>query len=32
MDFALAFARDVGVTLKGTETVRQIIREGLRSR
>ena len=32
LDFALAFAKDVGIELKGTETIRQIIREGLRSR
>jgi 3-hydroxyisobutyrate dehydrogenase-like beta-hydroxyacid dehydrogenase len=32
LDFALAFAKDVGVELKGTETIRQVIREGLRSR
>jgi 3-hydroxyisobutyrate dehydrogenase-like beta-hydroxyacid dehydrogenase len=32
LDFALGFAHDVGVDLKGTETIRQIIREGLRSR
>ena len=31
-DFALGFAKDVGVELKGTETIRQIIRDGLRSR
>ena len=32
LDFALGFAKDVGVDLKGTETIRQVIREGLRSR
>ncbi len=32
LDFALGFAKDVGVELKGTENIRQIIREGLRSR
>ena len=32
LDFALGFAKDVGVELKGTETIRQVIREGLRSR
>jgi 3-hydroxyisobutyrate dehydrogenase-like beta-hydroxyacid dehydrogenase len=32
LDFALGFAKDVGVELKGTEAIRQVIREGLRSR
>jgi 3-hydroxyisobutyrate dehydrogenase-like beta-hydroxyacid dehydrogenase len=32
LDFALGFAKDVGADLKGTETIREIIREGLRSR
>jgi 3-hydroxyisobutyrate dehydrogenase len=32
IDFALGFAKDVGVDLKGTKTIRQVIREGLRSR
>jgi 3-hydroxyisobutyrate dehydrogenase-like beta-hydroxyacid dehydrogenase len=32
LDFALAFAEDVGVELKGTEKVRELIRAGLRSR
>jgi 3-hydroxyisobutyrate dehydrogenase len=32
LDFALAFAKDVGYPVKGTETIRQIIRAGLKSR
>jgi 3-hydroxyisobutyrate dehydrogenase-like beta-hydroxyacid dehydrogenase len=32
LDFALGFAEDVGFPMKGTETVRQLIRAGLRSR
>lgn len=32
LDFALGFAKDVGVELKGTETIRQITRESLRER
>ena len=32
LDFALAFAKDVGFEIKGTETVRQLIRAGLTSR
>jgi 3-hydroxyisobutyrate dehydrogenase-like beta-hydroxyacid dehydrogenase len=32
LDFALGFAKDVGIELRGTETIRQVIREGLRSR
>ncbi len=32
LDFALGFAKDVGVGLKGTETIRQITRESLRER
>jgi 3-hydroxyisobutyrate dehydrogenase-like beta-hydroxyacid dehydrogenase len=32
LDFALAFAEDVGFQLKGAETIRQIIRAGLKSR
>jgi 3-hydroxyisobutyrate dehydrogenase len=32
LDFALAFAEDVGFPIKGTETIRQLIRPGLRSR
>jgi 3-hydroxyisobutyrate dehydrogenase-like beta-hydroxyacid dehydrogenase len=32
LDFALAFADDVGFPIKGTETVRELIRAGLRSR
>ena len=32
LDFALGFAKDVGIELKGTEMIRQVIRDGLRSR
>jgi 3-hydroxyisobutyrate dehydrogenase-like beta-hydroxyacid dehydrogenase len=32
LDFAIAFAEDVGYPVKGTETVRQLIRAGLKSR
>lgn len=32
LDFALAFAEDVGFQVKGTKTIRQLIRAGLRSR
>jgi 3-hydroxyisobutyrate dehydrogenase-like beta-hydroxyacid dehydrogenase len=32
LDFALGFAKDVGVELKGTETIRQVARESLRER
>ncbi len=32
LDFAIAFAKDVGFEIKGSETVRQLIRAGLRSR
>jgi 3-hydroxyisobutyrate dehydrogenase len=32
LDFAIAFAEDVGYPIKGTETIRQLIRDGLRSR
>lgn len=32
MDFAIAFAKDVGFEIKGTEAVRNLIRAGLRSR
>lgn len=32
LDFALGFAKDVGVELRGTETIRQITRESLRER
>jgi 3-hydroxyisobutyrate dehydrogenase len=32
LDFAIAFAADVGFPVKGTEAIRQLIRAGLRSR
>lgn len=32
LDFAIAFAEDVGYPVKGTETIRQVISAGLRSR
>jgi 3-hydroxyisobutyrate dehydrogenase-like beta-hydroxyacid dehydrogenase len=32
LDFALGFAKDVGVELKGTETIRQVTRQSLRER
>jgi 3-hydroxyisobutyrate dehydrogenase-like beta-hydroxyacid dehydrogenase len=32
LDFAIAFAKDVGIEIKGSEAVRQLIRAGLRSR
>jgi hypothetical protein len=32
LDFAIAFAEDVGYPVKGTEAVRQLIRAGLKSR
>ncbi|MDB5395338.1 MAG: NAD(P)-dependent oxidoreductase [Rhodospirillales bacterium] len=32
LDFALAFAEDVGFPIKGTEAIRQVIRTGLKSR
>jgi 3-hydroxyisobutyrate dehydrogenase-like beta-hydroxyacid dehydrogenase len=32
LDFAIAFADDVGFPIKGTETIRHIIRAGLKSR
>jgi 3-hydroxyisobutyrate dehydrogenase len=32
LDFALAFAEDVGFPIKGTEAIRQLIRAGLNSR
>jgi 3-hydroxyisobutyrate dehydrogenase len=32
LDFAIGFAEDVGYPIKGTEAIRQLIRDGLRSR